>query len=224
MGKSVSKVVAAAKAAAGKNTEQKAPAPAPELVPPPPPAPPAPPVEVKVEKVLDLTDPKRKLTAEERELLTPEQKKARRLARKKSRPPVSARLARQIGRFIKRVSRIEQMTGGGKAASEALKLLGDHVVALKPDWKPGAVSEKAAPAGFEQGSVVRFRDSKQAQYEALLSKEDMERLVVQQVLDKRLILLSPSGAKLFLPSAHFEAAKPVVEAPAEEPAGETAAD
>ncbi len=122
---------------------------------------------------LDVTDPRRKLSKEERQALTPEQKKARRKAARDARGPAKVQIGTQLAKMETRLGRItsrlvdSDASEAGEAFIKALRVLRSDVAELSDDWKP-ARARGPVTARFVEKQTVRLKEKKRKQYEDLL--------------------------------------------------------
>lgn len=146
----------------------------------------------------------KKLTREEWRALSPEQKRARKEAKRAS--------TSGAGKLLSSLSRMEKMgrnisaalSGDEAAQATARKVLGqlgelrETLEALPEDWQP---ARKASSAGtrearFKVGDRVAIAEKRRSAYEGLI--DDMENLVVVTLAQKRAVL-DAGGVRIVLP-------------------------
>lgn len=143
------------------------------------------------EEELDVTDPRRKLSKEERSALTPEQKKERRKLAREARGPAKVQIEKQLNKLDTRLARIVSRFAGseaheaGEALIKAMRVLRSDVAELPDDWKPAKASGGTMVARFEKGQTVELKERKRPQYKEILGGEfelKIEKVVGRQVL------------------------------------------
>lgn len=150
-----------------------------------------------------------RLSREEYQALSPEEKKAYREARRAARASWGVRQARTLERATKRLKALagvlpEELEAKRLAAFEALTELTPALREFK--GAPKGAIEKAAK--FAEGQMVSVIEKRRSAYEGLI--ENMDALKVVQVSGKRLVLESSEGIRMVLPTNMVKAA-PVTE-------------
>jgi len=147
-----------------------------------------------------------KLTREEWRALTPEQKAARKLAKKANAPALKARLARTVGKLVRRVERLRSIFEGEDAVTDELAIASvalhgalNGVDALSNDWKPAAGSANATSTPrLNVGDLVDVHPKRRSSFEGLLDANELTGLHVLKVVGKRYVVQSESGTRLTL--------------------------
>lgn len=169
-----------------------------------------------VTEMLDVTNPARKLTRDEWRGLSIEQKRARKDAKRASRPEMKARLAKNMERFARRVSKVLGMMDVDSVDSEVQETIqaltsakrnllhaSEAIRELPQDWTPatpraaGAAAKAKAPR-ISEGDMVMIAEKRRASYEGLLSSEDMTSLRVLKIHGKRAVVTCSLG-QMFMP-------------------------
>jgi hypothetical protein len=161
---------------------------------------------------LPVTDPRRRLTSEERKALTPDQRKARKAAILARRGPAKGRFHKLVLRMHKRAAQIAaRLDGSGDAAQDAsgaahaLKQLAGAIDALPADWKPAAGKGAARAPKFEPGTMVQIKKELRERYTDLIPADELDGLVVVACKGSEALVRAEGGTKLFVPSKNLEA-------------------
>lgn len=167
----------------------------------------APAVPVAIEG--SVTDPTRKLTREEWRALSPDEKRARKEAKRTNRPELAARFAKNMTRFARRISKLSAMidknahTDLARALTTAREALHEAAVgyeALPTGWQPLKSEGVQREAKFGVGDMVDIHAKRRSNYDGLLDADEMTGLRITKVAGKRLVVQTESGTRLFLPS------------------------
>jgi len=157
---------------------------------------------------LPITDPRRKLTKEERKALSPEDRKARRAAKQANRAPYAMRTSLLLTKFANKLGKISKMLSENKEIAESVhgcaEMLRDATIDLQElpeDFRPAKLRDEAIT--YKPGSFVRLTDAKQEQYAELLDEKDMVGLKVISQTGKNVALEAPhSKIRIVLPAGH----------------------
>lgn len=149
-----------------------------------------------------------KMTREEWSALSPDEKRTLREARRANRPSPAPRLAKNMTRLVKRLTRVRAMFGTSDVevtcadqitgAINNLTFTAERLEALGTDWKPVARTG-GATSRFEAGQFVQIAEKRRASFEGLLEADEMLELRVVKVVGKKLVLQTEAGTRLVLP-------------------------
>jgi len=159
-----------------------------------------------------------KLTREQWRALSPEEKRARKEAKRASAATGVAKLKSSLTRAQKMVRNIERALGEEAAAGDARKALallnelGESLTALPDGWKPTRSTTPTREARFKVGDVVAIAEKRRAAYEGLIA--DMDALTVERLAGKRAVV-NAGGVRLVLPLNMIVPAKPKASGEAE---------
>lgn len=169
---------------------------------------------------LPVTDPRRRLSKEERKALKPDERKARKAAILAKRGPAKGRYHRLVVKTAKRFSKIASMLAGSEQHAEAVetakKILdfAGTLDGLPADWKPARAGASAQTAKFAPGDMVQIKPDQRGRFDGLLPKDELDGLVVVQCKGREVLVRSESGTKIFVQTKVIEAAGAVEAAPA----------
>ncbi|KKM86078.1 hypothetical protein LCGC14_1282620 [marine sediment metagenome] len=158
---------------------------------------------------LDVTDPRRKLSKEERQSLTPEQKKARRQAARDARGPAKVQIGAQLAKLETRLGKIvarladSDASEAGETFIKALRVLRSDVAELSDDWKPSRARGPVTSRFVEKQKVV-LKEKKRAQYEGLLDGEF--EFTVKKVVKRQVLCWNKKTGKLVFRQSDLELA------------------
>lgn len=145
-----------------------------------------------------------KMSREEWRALTPEQKAARKAARAANRPSVRARLARTVGKLVRRIGRLSSIFAGQDGVTDelarakaALDGALDTIALLPQDWTPKSVAVPGTPK-LAVGDIVAIHPKRRSAFEGLLEANELDGLRVTKIVGKRLVCQAEGGTKITL--------------------------
>ena len=158
---------------------------------------------------LDVTDPRRKLSKEERQALTPEQKKTRRKAARDARGPAKVQIGTQLAKLETRLVKLTHRLDGSDAAEasealvKAIRVLRSDVAELSDDWKPARASGPVT-ARFVAKQKVQLKEKKRSQYTEILEGEFS--MKVEKVVGRQVLCRHPKVGRLVFKQGDLELA------------------
>jgi hypothetical protein len=167
-------------------------------------------VEVAPEAV-EATAPKMKMTREEWRALSPDEKRATRVARRANRPNPAPRLGKTIARMARQCDKVADMLRKDEIGVEmdaayalvmarsALTRVVEAFAALPADWRPLGHSA-VGTSKFGAGDFVQIAEKRRSSFVGLLEADEMLELRVVKVVGKKLVLQTEGGTRLVLPA------------------------